>query len=223
MSAPAQSDPLNDFLLSLPPNDAASTTPLDPCADPVEELVWSMLLWEAPRAKAQRAHKRVLSGVVDLNELRVCLPHEVVAMLGERYPNVCERTDRLLGALHEIYLREHAVTLEPLREAPKREAKKYLESIAPAPQFATARVLLLSLGAHAIPLDARMHAGLVAAGAIDPDLDEARTASLLERTVRAVEAPGVHGAMLHWAESGADAPSKSPRRSGGKKKATGSR
>jgi len=35
--------------------------------------------------------------------------------------------------------------------------------------------------------------------------NEIATTAVL-RTVRAVEAPGVHGAMLHWAESGADAP-----------------
>jgi hypothetical protein len=222
VSSNTSKDPLGAFLASLPASDPAEASPIDPGADPVDELVWSMLLWDAPRSKAERAHKRLVGAVVDVNELRVCMPDEVVGLIGKSYPNAAERAERLLQSLHEVYLREHAVTLASLRSAPKREARKYLESIEATPQFVTARVLLLGLGAHAIPLDARMFAGMQKAGALEDDADEARAVSVLERTVKASDAPAVHASMLLWVESGKGARTRS-RRSGSRKKAAKSK
>ncbi|MFG0275168.1 MAG: hypothetical protein ACF8QF_08925 [Phycisphaerales bacterium] len=219
MSSSTQTDALAGFLSSLPKADPATATPIDAGADPIDELVWSMLLWDAPQAKAERAHKRIVTTIVDVNELRVCMPDEVVGLIGKSYPNVAERAERLLRTLHEIYLREHAVTLGTLRSAPKRDAKKYLDSLEAAPQFVTGRVLLLALGAHAIPLDARMHTGLRAAGAVEDDADEARAVSLLERAVKASDAVAVHASMLQWAEGGKGSKAKSTaRKSSGRKK-----
>jgi len=218
VSSNTSKDPLGAFLASLPFADPSEASPIEPGGDPIDELVWSMLLWDAPRSKAERAHKRLVGAVVDVNDLRVCMPDEVAGLLGKSYPNVGERAERLLGALHEVYLREHAVTLAPLRDAPKREARKYLDSIAAAPQFVTARVLLLGLGAHAIPLDTRMFTGMQKANALEEDADEARAVSVLERTVKASDAPAVHAAMLAWVES-QKGPKARSRRSGGKKPA----
>lgn len=214
MSASTPTDALAGFLAALPSADPRRASPIDPGADPIDELVWSMLLWDAPRSKAERAYRRVVGGVVDVNELRVCMPEEVVSLLGRGYPNVGERAERLLGTLHEVYQREHAVTLAPLRGANKRDARKYLESLNAAPQFASARVLLLGLGAHAVPLDARMFAGLREANAIEAEADEARAVSLLERAVKATDAVAVHVSMLEWVEGGASARPKAPPRKG---------
>jgi hypothetical protein len=220
VSSSTQTDALAGFLASLPKADPTTATPIDAGADPIDELVWSMLLWDAPLAKAERAHRRIVTSVVDVNELRVCMPEEVVALIGKSYPNVGERAERLLRTLHEIYLREHAVTLASLRSAPKRDAKKYLDALAAAPQFVTGRVLLLALGAHAIPLDSRMVAGLRSAKAVEEDADEARAVSLLERAVKATDAVGVHAAMLVWIEGGKGAGTKSSARKGAGRKKT---
>lgn len=220
MSASTPTDALAGFLAALPAADPRSATPIDSGADPIDELVWSMLLWDAPRSKAERAHKRIVSSVVDVNELRVCMPDEVAGLLGRGYPNVGERSERLLATLHEVYQREHAVTLNPLKAANKRDAKKYLDSLAAAPQFVSARVLLLGLGAHAVPLDSRMLTGLREAKAVEDDADESRAVSLLERVVKATEAVAVHASMLDWVEGGTPARPKSPARKGSGRKKT---
>jgi hypothetical protein len=107
-----------------PVPDPALIEPTEPL---LGEFLRSMLVWEARCADAAAALKRVAASVVDFNELRVCLPDEIVAMLGPAYPRVQERALRLRAALSELYVREHAVTLQPLAGLSKRDAKAYLD------------------------------------------------------------------------------------------------
>jgi endonuclease III len=166
-------------------------------ADPlVYQLVYSMLLWEASHDLASRCLEAIRAEVVDFNELRVCSVGEVAAMLPRDCPKRSERVDRLLTALNAIFLREHGLSLSHLQGLPKREARQYLDALPGLPQFAAARVLLVSLGGHAFPTDARIARVLEEAGVIDtrnarnPDLG-----SKLERAVRAADALRVYGLL----------------------------
>ena len=118
-----------------------SPEPPAPIEDPLEQLVSSLLLWESTASKAEAARRRLIAAVVDINELRVCLPEEIVALLGERYPRGEERALRLRAALNDIYVREHAVSLEHLKKMNKRDARQYLESLEGVPQYVAARVV----------------------------------------------------------------------------------
>jgi endonuclease III len=218
VSATKQQEQISKFLKGLPSADPAEATFVESDADPIEEMVWSLLLWETTAAKAERAFKRIRAAVVDLNEFRVCMPDEVVDLLGRGYPNVNERADALLRSLHDVYRREHKVTLEPLRAVNKRDAKKYLESIDGLPRFAAARVTLVALGGHAIPVDEQMRAGMIEAGAIDADTDLDQAASLLERCVKASDAMATHASMLAWAQGDSSKKSASSTRKPTKKR-----
>lgn len=191
-----------------------------PPPDPLWHFVYAFLLWDSTAAKADQAMKRVAAAVVDLNELRVCFPEEIGAMLGERYPRVGERAMRLRAALNDIYIREHAVTLEKLKDANKREARQYLSTLDGAPPFVASRVLLLALGGHAIPVDERLLARLVGEGVVEPDATVEKAASLLERVVKAGQGAEAHWALQRWSEE-APAPSsggRGARKAGGKPK-----
>jgi len=179
--------------------------------DPIDELVWSFLLWDAPWSKAENALRRLHTAVVDVNELRVCLPSELTEILGERYPKVSERALRIRATLNDIFMREHEVSLARLKDMPKRDARKYLESLEGAPQFVTARVVLVGLGAHATPVDDRVLSRLIEDGVFEEGTAAEQAAALLERHVKATDGLEAHHAMLAWADS----PSK-----GGRSKAT---
>jgi len=168
--------------------------------DPTHQLVYSFLLWEASTAKADLAWKRVQSAVVDMNELRICLFDEIVAILGERYPRVEERAMRLRAALNDIYKREHAVTLEPLKKLNKREARQMVESLDGVPQYVAARVMLIGLGGHAAPIDERLLAALISVGALPEDTTLEKGASILERQIKAADALEAHLVLQSWAE-----------------------
>ena len=89
--------------------------------DPVGVLVISTLMWESTTEKAITAYNRLMEQVVDFNDLRVCMPEEVVSVIGARYPKAQERSERLRAMLRNIYLREHAVSLDRLADGGKRD------------------------------------------------------------------------------------------------------
>jgi hypothetical protein len=181
-------------------------------ADPlVHQLVYSMLLWESSHRAAGEGLGRLLEGVVDYNELRVCSLLELRDMLPRDFPRREERADRLLCTLNAIFLEENGLSLMTLQTLPKREARQYLDAIDALPAFGAARVMLIGLGGHAFPADDRLAAILRDAGALAPDfptdLPAADLVARLERAVRAADAPRVYALL----ESEADhRPSHSP-------------
>lgn len=191
-----------------PAQPQPDTCPDDPEAV-LQQFILSFLIWEASPAKAVAAMRRINQGVVDYNELRVFLVDELVAILGERYPRAEERAERLRSALHDLYNREHAVTLGSVVTLPKRDVRAYLNSLEGVPPFVAARVVLLSLGGHAVPIDERLRQLLVEEEAIDPELDPAEASAWLERQLRAGEAAEVYALLEAWcAESNGRAAAK---------------
>ncbi|MGD9691854.1 MAG: hypothetical protein AB7G17_03350 [Phycisphaerales bacterium] len=179
----------------------------------LDQFVWSYLLWEATLADAERAFKKVTAAVVDFNELRVCLPDEIVAIIGPRYPRASERAAILKKGLHSVFLREHAVSLEHLKDANKRAARQYLESLEGVPPFVSGRVLVLGLGAHAAPLDERLMGCLADEDVFEGDeIDLARASSLLERHIKAEDGLATHLTLLRWAEDAAGKPRRGAKR-----------
>lgn len=175
----------------------------------LDQFVWSYMLWEASLADAERAFKKITSAVVDFNELRVCLPDEIVGIIGPRYPRATERAALLKRGLHSVFLREHGVSLDHLKDANKRAARQYLESLEGVPQFVAARLLVLGLGAHAAPLDERLLSCLTDEDVFEGETDLERGASLLERHIKAEDGLNTHLLLLRWAEDAAGKPRKS--------------
>ncbi len=190
MTASATTESIQAFIKRL--KSAAPEVEAFPERPPTEELVYSLLLWESTLAKAELALKRIESSVADVNELRVCLPDEIHTMLGERYPLAPERAHRIRSALQDIYIREYAVSVDHLASLPKREARKYLETLHGAPSFVAARVTLLSLGGHAVPVDQKLLDLLIEHGVIEEGVSVERAASVLERHIKAADAREAH-------------------------------
>jgi hypothetical protein len=190
-----------------------------PDADnPVAVLVLSFLLWESTPAKALAAYKRVVEHVVDFNDLRVSLPHETMARLGERYPLAQERAHRLRASLNDLYNREHAVSLDRLRHLGKKEVKRYLDSLEGITPYVSSRLALLSFDVHGIPADESLRAALIGAGAADPALDLVELGHWLTRHVRAGDGAAAHATLQDWCASRSPAGESSksrPRKSAG--------
>lgn len=188
------------------------------------EFVRSFMIWEAPTAKANVVLSRISEAVVDYNELRICLPDEIVKIMGERYPRAEERALRLRAALAEIYSRQHAVTLEPLLAMGKRESKDYLDSLDGVPRFVSARVSLLCLGGHAAPVDGRIGKRLIESQVVEPGSMPEAAAASLERKVRAGDMLEVYRLLQAWADDAplnySETPVELPRRREGKPAAT---
>ncbi len=177
-----------------------------PGEDPVVvEMVRSFLLWEAGSTFAERALARIRDHVVDFNELRVFLPDEIAAMVGDD-PRAQERAERLRASLSELYVREHDMRLAHLAEEGKRDVRAYLDTLDGMHPFVAARVSLLRFGGHAFPIDARLRDALARAKVVSADQPPSEVSGWIERQVRAGEALPNYAALETLVESQAPKP-----------------
>ncbi|MHC4415407.1 MAG: HhH-GDP family DNA glycosylase [Planctomycetota bacterium] len=168
--------------------------------DAVTVLVMSFLMWDCTTSKATAAYKRLMERVVDFNDLRVSMPHEILECIGPRYPRALERCQRLRAVLRHTYKREHAVSLERLRNMGKREVKKYLRTLDGIASYVADRVMLLCFDTHCIPVDERLRRALVKATVCDESMGISELASWLARHVKASEAADTHRALQAWSD-----------------------
>ena len=165
----------------------------------ISELVFSMLVWESSIEHALRAVETIEAKLIDLNELRVCTPEELVSIFPARYPRSLERCQRLISILNTIFANENHLSLAHLREKSKREVVDYFSAIEGLPPFVSSRIILLGLGWHAFPIDEWLTKMLAKENITDPSLDIAQQTLRMERMVRATDALRYYTLIEHWA------------------------
>lgn len=163
-------------------------------------LVRGLLEWNAGQSEAGAAYARLCTCFVDMNELRVCSHEELAAALSE-HPEAGDRAARLRSCLADVYRREHGMSMATLREAPKREARHYLESLDGVPRAVASRVAHEMLEIHAMPVDDRLRDLLEVEGVIDAGASADHAATELERAIPAAELKEAVALLLAWAEA----------------------
>ncbi len=182
----------------------ASPAPPEPetgTPDLVELLVHSFLVWEATQAQADAALARIRHATVSFNDFRVSLVNEVVDLIGPRYPRVQERAIRVRAAINDLFRREHSVSLERAAGLSKRDAKTYLESLQGIVPFVSARVSLLGLGVHGVPVDEQTLGALVHHGVLHEETTVVEATGWLQRHISAEKAIAAHRALQRAAEA----------------------
>jgi len=217
------SDPSKKFAALLKRLRLSHPAPTPPTPQPIDEFleldpptrqfVFSMLLWETNTAHARAACRRLSESFVDGNELRIAFEDETAHVIGDKYPQSLERARRLRAALGDIYRRFHGVTIVPLLELNKRDARHQVESIEGVPPFVAARMASLVFGAHAIPVDERLRALLADEAIADEVTSVESVEAWLERTVAADESHEVAAVLQAWSDDMGHAPRKEPRAS----------
>lgn len=89
----------------------------------LRELIRSMLLWDSTTSRAEGALRRLDRALVDVNELRACIPAEIAQYIGPNYAKAEDRAIRLRQVLNDLFTREFAVTMSHLAAMTKREAR----------------------------------------------------------------------------------------------------
>ncbi len=169
--------------------------------DPINQIVLGFLQWESTTKAAKAAYDRLVSAMVDHNDLRVSHPQEIMTAIGVKYPLAKERAGHLLAALQGVYLREHAVTLERLARRPKKEVRAYLDSLPGMKPYVAAQVTLLCFDGHAVPADEALAELLRKEGVVDPEASVEQIGSFLERRIRASDAVKAHAALRVWVDA----------------------
>lgn len=185
------------------PPDLAPESP-DGFDDLLHQLIFSMMLWEATTTQARNAVKRLREHFADANELRVCMADDTVACLGERYPLARERALRLRHALHDIFQRQQVLSLTPLHALPRKDAAAFLESLDGLPLFAAQRVSVVSLDAHACPVDSRMRDHLAKDRIVPDDMPAAEASRFITHNTKAEDALTTYLLLQEWSDDKAE-------------------
>ncbi len=166
------------------------------------ELVFALLAWNASTKQAHAALSRIGESVVDFNELRVCDEDEIEALFAcDNYHYAAERAARIRAALNDVFRRQHGMTLAGLREAPKREARHFLESIDGVPRYAAARVACGVLGVHAVPVDDRLRDLLARESVVAQSASVDEASNMLERAIASAESHAVVALLFAWSDA----------------------
>lgn len=179
---------------------AAKNVEEPPACDPVAQLVISLLNFNATRRQAERAFTAMMNELVDLHDMRVSHPHELVALIGEKYPGAYDRVLRIREALNAVYQIEHDLVIKSVASKGKKEQRAYLDALPAVPPYAAAQVLLLSYGGHAMPVDDKLCVLLISEGVMPEDATPADAESFLARNIKAGDALGAHLALQAWAD-----------------------
>ena len=179
-------------------------------SNPVCEVIYSSLLWNATPRQATTAFKKMIKSSVDLNELRVNVISETMELIGVNYPQAFERSKRLRTVLNAIYLREHSMEVASLDGAGKRDIREYFETLSGITPFVCNRVIAMQYGVAAIPIDDRTHAALSTNGIISEDADIEETTNWLGRQVKADDVCDVHAQLHAWASTQPVKPAPKP-------------
>jgi len=164
--------------------------------EPIEQLILGILARDTTEAKAQAAFRRLRESLVDHNELRVTPAVELAETLGPDLPDAATRAQNLVDALNAIYDRHNVVDLSFLRDKPVRDAREYLRALPGVAEFTAARVVLYSLGGHAIPVDQSVVWVLRKENLVPPEATLSEVQAFLERHISAQEA-AEFAALMH--------------------------
>lgn len=150
--------------------------------DPPTQMILGVLTRDMPEARAREALEKMRGMVVDYNELRVIAPLELAEMVGE-YPGIRTKCEDISRALNKVFALDHSVTMERLAEASPKDAMAYLDKIDGLEAYSRARVRVLGLRQHAIPLDEAMWAYARAVEIIDSKASLEDAQRFLERQI----------------------------------------
>lgn len=155
----------------------------------IEDLVVAVLEENAASVSARSAYRKIMSGMVDFNDLRVTTPHDLARRLDRSISNPAEKAERLSMILNQIFDKKNSLSLDSLRKSSRRDARKFLDLLDGITPFVSATVVQRSLGGHAIPVDDAVLRFLV-----DNDLAPENTSiedvqAFLERHVGSADVP----------------------------------
>ncbi|MHC4618801.1 MAG: hypothetical protein ACYTEQ_13740 [Planctomycetota bacterium] len=151
--------------------------------DPVEALVFAVVAEKMSDAAAQAAVKRFGDCFVDLNDLRVSRPEEIIEVLRGDAPLAKSIASTLTGALNAVFNKYNTVSLRALKKIGKKQAKQTLQKAISASPFVIDYCMLTSLQGHAIPLTETMTDYLRSSELVHPDADEQQIEGFLAKQI----------------------------------------
>ena len=174
-----------------------------PVSDPVTQLILGVFSRDMPESKARDVLDRLRKLVVDYNELRVMSPREMAEHIGE-YPEVWTKCEDISRALNKCFATQHSITLDHLKGRPKKDIREFLDGLDGLDPYSRARIRLLGLQNHAMPLDEAMWAYARKTRIVDAKCSLQTAQTFLERQIAEKDALEVYALLKKqaWSDMG---------------------
>ena len=158
----------------------------------LETLIFSVLLEDLPRERAETAYDALTGAFHDLNEIRVSTISEISAAL-KGLPRPELRSHRIRTVLQTVFEDGYTFTLEPIRKKTLDAASKALDGVRDLSVFSRQYTLQHALSGHAVPVDgttgrAAVWLGLAEGDPATGEIDEAAIADSLKSAIRKADA-----------------------------------
>ncbi len=154
----------------------------------IDQLLLGVLYQGTTMARARKVLEKLRSSMVDLNELRVSHPPDLVEVMGPGFPHALRKAKQIIHLLNQVYQKQHTLCLDHLENKSKREIRRFIEGLRGVSPVVISGAILTCLGGHAVPVDENMWRVLRAENLVDPDCDVAEVQAFLERNISASEA-----------------------------------
>jgi endonuclease III len=167
--------------------------------DHLEVLIESVLEADTTRKAAAAARQSLLENYVDLNELRVATPREMAACWPRDFPFAARKGQTLARVLNAVFERSYKMSLEYLKDVPRRELRQHLLGLGLCP-YAAARLLMTLYDQPAIPVDTTLVEAMELEGLLPEGASVADVQAMIERLTPARGAAAVHAFLREYVE-----------------------
>jgi endonuclease III len=169
--------------------------------EPVNALVYAIFSENMSDAAAQSVMRRFADRFVDLNDLRVSRPKEVIEVLGESTSFTKAAALTLSTVLKLIFDEYHRVSLEALKKIGKRPTRGVLEKMDGVSRFVVDYCMLTAFQGHAIPLTQTMIEFLRNNKLVHPNADHDEIEGFLAKQTPAENAYEFYALLRRESES----------------------
>ena len=177
--------------------------------DPIDAIVYAVVSEHASRADASKIVKAFHEHFVDVNDLRVSRSEEILEITGSTEMWAKKLARALPRALNAVFNTYDGLSIAPLTDMGKRQARKALADLEGVSRFVADYVFLVVLGGHALPLTQSMLTYLRDNEMVNPEADDQDVIGFLERQISAADAYGFYSLLRRHVES---APKSRPKR-----------
>ncbi len=144
--------------------------------------------------------ERILTGTVDLNDLRVTPVADIVAMLGD-FPRSRPAAEEVVSVLNSVFNHTHDLDLSFLGSMARKAAVQFLAGLDGASPHAIAYFRRQYLEEHIVPLDDNMRACLVRLNCLPDSATSDEVTRFVANVIKDREAVAFYGGLKKYAAS----------------------
>lgn len=150
--------------------------------DPIEVLLRALVEQNATDAHADMAIAVFDKEFININELRVAQPNELVELLGQEYPDARKTAVDICEGLNKVFYDANGLSMDHLADLSKRDLRRRLTSLNLSP-YVVGSLVLFAFDGHAMPVDADLAETLSMDGDVGADGSIQDIQGFLERII----------------------------------------